>query len=529
MPSNDPALVADILKATHLTGDEVVDIPKLGTRPIGEALAHTLQITKLSRKLVEAYAKAGDLAQLKGLLQPEQQSHLDTYLYDRGPIDLLTEHPGVITSAQQLAGLLPKLAPRLYSISSSPKAHAGEVHATVAVVRYRAHNRERGGVCSTLFADRTDLHGTLPVYIQHNKKFRLPADSAAPIIMIGPGTGIAPFRGFLHERCATAATGKNWLFFGDRCAATDFLYRDELDQMTGSGLLTRLTRRFSRPGAQDLRAGPHARARRGVLCLAPAGRNHLRLRRRLAHGQGRRRGAAPVIDPARQHATPQAYVQDLHDTTATTATSTRPPCPHARMRHLVPSRISRARSRRHKPGPRAPDRPHARRQGSSSRKVVSSAHPLAPLGPGEQYRFHFDMTKCIGCRSCEVACNEQNNNPADILWRRIGELEAGSYPDTQRHYLSMGCNHCLDADCLKGCPVDAYTKDPVTGIVLHSADACIGCSYCVWNCPYSVPQFNPERGVVGKCDMCKGRLDEGLEPACVNACPRARSRSSSST
>lgn len=147
--------------------------------------------------------------------------------------------------------------------------------------------------------------------------------------------------------------------------------------------------------------------------------------------------------------------------------------------------------------------------------------PSRPLEEGEQYRFHFNMTKCIGCRSCEVACNEQNGNPADILWRRIGELEAGSYPATQRHYLSMGCNHCLDAECVKGCPVDAYTKDPITGIVLHSADACIGCQYCVWNCPYSVPQFNPERGVVGKCDMCKGRLEDGFEPACVNACPES--------
>jgi formate dehydrogenase iron-sulfur subunit len=147
--------------------------------------------------------------------------------------------------------------------------------------------------------------------------------------------------------------------------------------------------------------------------------------------------------------------------------------------------------------------------------------PGRPLAEGEQYRFHFKMTKCSGCRSCEVACNEQNGNPADILWRRIGELEAGSYPATQRHYLSMGCNHCLDAECVKGCPVDAYTKDPVTGIVLHSADACIGCQYCVWNCPYSVPQFNPERGVVGKCDMCKGRLEDGFEPACVNACPES--------
>ncbi len=153
--------------------------------------------------------------------------------------------------------------------------------------------------------------------------------------------------------------------------------------------------------------------------------------------------------------------------------------------------------------------------------VAPSLIPDRPLEEGEQYRFHFNMTKCIGCRSCEVACNEQNGNPAEINWRRIGEIEGGSYPETQRHYLSMGCNHCLDADCVKGCPVNAYTKDPITGIVLHSAEACIGCQYCVWNCPYSVPQFNPERGVVGKCDMCHGRLTDGLEPACVNACPEA--------
>ena len=103
----------------------------------------------------------------------------------------------------------------------------------------------------------------------------------------------------------------------------------------------------------------------------------------------------------------------------------------------------------------------------------------------------------------------------------LGELEGGVYPDTQRTYLSMGCNHCLTADCLRGCPTDAYTKDPLTGIVMHSADACIGCQYCVWNCPYSVPQFNPERGVVGKCDMCRGRLLDDLAPACVDACPES--------
>ena len=151
--------------------------------------------------------------------------------------------------------------------------------------------------------------------------------------------------------------------------------------------------------------------------------------------------------------------------------------------------------------------------------LVEALIPSRPLELGEQYRFHFDMTKCIGCRSCEVACNEQNGNPAEIKWRRVGELEGGIYPHTQRTYLSMGCNHCLSADCLRGCPVDAYKKDPLTGIVMHSPDACIGCQYCVWNCPYSVPQFNPERGVVGKCDMCQERLLDGREPACVNACP----------
>ena len=151
--------------------------------------------------------------------------------------------------------------------------------------------------------------------------------------------------------------------------------------------------------------------------------------------------------------------------------------------------------------------------------LVEALIPTRPLAAGEQYRFHFDMTRCIGCRSCEVACNEQNGNPADIQWRRVGELEGGTYPNTHRTYLSMGCNHCLSADCLRGCPVNAYTKDPLTGLVLHSADACIGCQYCVWNCPYSVPQFNAERGVVGKCDMCRNRLLDGREPACVQACP----------
>src|SRR5205814_1221160 len=157
---------------------------------------------------------------------------------------------------------------------------------------------------------------------------------------------------------------------------------------------------------------------------------------------------------------------------------------------------------------------------------VSSPIPAAPAlmpgrapKPGEQYRFHFDMAKCIGCKCCVVACNEQNGNPAEINWRRVGEIEGGIYPEAQRWHLSMGCNHCLEPSCLIGCPVEAYTKDPLTGIVDHDPDICIGCQYCTWNCSYGVPQYNPERGVVGKCDMCHGRLEQGLMPACVNACP----------
>jgi Fe-S-cluster-containing dehydrogenase component/DMSO reductase anchor subunit len=141
-------------------------------------------------------------------------------------------------------------------------------------------------------------------------------------------------------------------------------------------------------------------------------------------------------------------------------------------------------------------------------------------GPGEQYRFHFDMGACIGCKCCVVACNEQNGNPASINWRRVGDIQGGFFPMVAHAHLSMSCNHCLEPTCLEGCPVDAYSKDAETGIVHHSADTCIGCQYCTWNCSYGAPQFNPERGVVGKCDMCHGRLALGQAPACVSACPQ---------
>lgn len=150
--------------------------------------------------------------------------------------------------------------------------------------------------------------------------------------------------------------------------------------------------------------------------------------------------------------------------------------------------------------------------------AAESLIPSEPLKPGEQYRFHFDMSRCVGCQCCVVACNEQNNNPPEVNWRRVGEIEGGIYPQTKRYHLSMACNHCLDPSCLTGCPTDAYVKLE-NGIVKHKTEECIGCGYCSWNCPYGVPQFNPDRRIVTKCDMCHGRLAEGLEPACVAACP----------
>jgi formate dehydrogenase iron-sulfur subunit len=143
---------------------------------------------------------------------------------------------------------------------------------------------------------------------------------------------------------------------------------------------------------------------------------------------------------------------------------------------------------------------------------------LLPLDAGEQYRFTFAMDSCVGCHSCEVACAEQNGLPPGTAWRRVGEFEGGEHPHTRRFHLSMSCNHCLDPACLTGCPTNAYEK-LANGVVAHHADDCIGCQYCTWNCPYSVPAFQPDRRIVTKCDMCLPRLDEGSKPACVGACP----------
>lgn len=143
---------------------------------------------------------------------------------------------------------------------------------------------------------------------------------------------------------------------------------------------------------------------------------------------------------------------------------------------------------------------------------------LPELKRGEQYRFHFDATRCVGCRCCEVACNEQNNNPADVKWRRVGEMEGGTFPESLLLIHSMSCNHCIEPACLIGCPTESYIKFD-NGIVFHDDDACIGCQYCTWNCPYGAPVYHASRGIVTKCHMCHERLDEGQSPACVQACP----------
>ena len=246
IPRNDLNLVAEILQTLRFNGNEQVPCGKTGKTTLHDALTHHLQITLLNRKIVKEYATKGKCAKLLDLLVPEQQEPLQRFIYGRGLIDLLVEYPGVIEEPLELVAMLPKLTPRLYSISSSPLAHQGQIHTTVAVVRYRSYNRERGGVCSTFFADRATLSDRLPIYIQPNKKFKLPQDPHAPIIMIGPGTGIAPFRGFLHERRALGAKGRNWLFFGERSAATDYLYREELEGMRADGHLARLDTAFSR-------------------------------------------------------------------------------------------------------------------------------------------------------------------------------------------------------------------------------------------------------------------------------------------
>lgn len=245
LAQNDPALIDEILALLPFPATDTASLPKSEPLTAEELLRHHLQVTKLTRKVVQRFAEKAQCQTLSSLLTSEA-GELETYLYGRGLIDLLHAYPGVLSSADELVELLPRLAPRLYSISSSPSAHGRELHCTIGVVSYTAHGRERGGVASTMLGQRMEIGARVPIYLQPNKRFRLPKDSAAPIIMIGPGTGVAPFRAFLHERRALGHTGRNWLFFGERSAKTDFLYCREMKSFVEDGHLTRFDTAFSR-------------------------------------------------------------------------------------------------------------------------------------------------------------------------------------------------------------------------------------------------------------------------------------------
>ncbi len=252
IPSNCPELVEDILAALRASGDQAAPGRDGVQVALRKALLRHYEITKISQPFLQAMAERSGDEPLKKLTAPGVNGELTKFLWGREIIDLLLAHPAVRFSAVEFVCLLKKLQPRLYSISSSPKAHPGQAHLTVNVVRYESLSRKRKGVCSTFLAERVQPNVSVPVFVRKNENFRPPPLGDVPIIMVGPGTGIAPFRAFLQERQAVGATGRNWLFFGDQRAATDFLYRDELEIMLRGGALHRLDVAFSRDQAEKV-------------------------------------------------------------------------------------------------------------------------------------------------------------------------------------------------------------------------------------------------------------------------------------
>ncbi|MGJ8652991.1 MAG: assimilatory sulfite reductase (NADPH) flavoprotein subunit [Opitutaceae bacterium] len=245
IPHNAEDVVNEIIKSTNLDPEAPVLI-KEQDYTLKEALTSQLDITAISLPVLKRYNEIANDAKLADLLDPENKAALQSYLYGREIIDVLQEFPAKEITADALVGIMRKLPPRLYSIASSPKAHPDEVHLTVAVVRYDAHGRKRKGVCSTYLADRIEEGGKAEIFVTKNKHFKVPANPDTPIIMVGPGTGIAPFRAFVEERKAIEAKGKNWLFFGDQHYLTDFLYQTEWQDYLEDGVLTKLDVAFSR-------------------------------------------------------------------------------------------------------------------------------------------------------------------------------------------------------------------------------------------------------------------------------------------
>ncbi len=250
LPTNNPRDVEDIVTTLGFSGDEIVNGPR-GELALRDALAHDYEITTLTRPFLQGWAELADSAELHALLADDNRDGLRQWMWGRQVIDVLQSWPVDGVAAQEFVERLRKLPPRLYSIASSHNANPDEVHLTVATVRYHAHGRDRGGVASTWLADRVDDDTPVPVYVDRNKNFRLPADDT-PIIMIGPGTGVAPFRAFVEEREARGASGRNWLIFGEQRFRSDFLYQREWLRWRETGALDRIDVAFSRDQANKV-------------------------------------------------------------------------------------------------------------------------------------------------------------------------------------------------------------------------------------------------------------------------------------
>lgn len=264
-PHNNEQFVDEWLTATGLDGRTEVEVADHGAMSLRTALTDRFEIAHISPDLLrfvqQRTGNADAAARLSELMRPENRTALADWSWGRQSVDLLGQAP-VHASVDEWLAVLKPLQPRLYSISSSPKVHPGEVHLTVSPVRYNFQGVPRRGVCSTYLADRSPSD-RIAVYVRTSKNFRPPGDPQTPMIMIGPGTGIAPFRGFLQERRALGHTGPNWLFFGEQHAATDFYYRDEIQAMHADGLLTELDLAFSRD-QQDKVYVQHLMRKRGA-------------------------------------------------------------------------------------------------------------------------------------------------------------------------------------------------------------------------------------------------------------------------
>ena len=243
-PTNCPAQVGDILAALKLSPNLPVAVKDRGEIPLGEALSRHYDITRITPEMLRFVREHSGDKTLAALMADERQAELKQWLWGRQIGDLVRDFPIRVDATQWLSALK-RLQPRLYSISSSPRSNPREVHLTVSTVRYALEGHRRGGVSSAFLADRS-AGVEVPIYIQRSAHFRPPKDQAAPMIMVGPGTGVAPFRAFLHDRRASGATGRHWLFFGEQHAAQDFYYRDELEAFQRDGHLHRLDTAFSR-------------------------------------------------------------------------------------------------------------------------------------------------------------------------------------------------------------------------------------------------------------------------------------------